>query len=154
MLHTITLRMAPPDRFVRGERGPQTASMAAKSDGAGPAIDVALARRLVADQFPQWADLPVTPVEVDGWDNRTFRLGKELSVRLPTADWYALQVSKEQRWLPVLAHGLPLPIPQPVALAAPALGYPYARSVYRWLVGRPYREEEVYNLLVRNDDAA
>jgi len=47
--------------------------------------------------------------------NRTFRLGAELTVRLPTGDWYALQVHKEQRWLPVLAARLPLPVPTPVA---------------------------------------
>ncbi|UVS81341.1 aminoglycoside phosphotransferase family protein [Actinokineospora sp. UTMC 2448] len=99
-------------------------------------LDELLARRLVRDQFPAWADLPVTPVEVGGWDNRTFRLGDELSVRLPSGEWYALQVAKEQRWLPVLAKGLPLPIPTPVALGRPALGYPYPWSVYRWLDGR------------------
>ena len=43
------------------------------SDGAR--IDAALVRRLIAAQFPRWADLPVRPVEVDGWDNRTFHLG-------------------------------------------------------------------------------
>ena len=62
-----------------------------------PAIDERLARRLVAGQFPQWAELPITPVEDDGWDNRTFRLGAEMTVRLPSGDWYALQVDKEQR---------------------------------------------------------
>ena len=29
-------------------------------------INVALVRRLVAAQFPQWANLPVKPVEMDG----------------------------------------------------------------------------------------
>jgi len=48
--------------------------------------DVALVRRLLAAQFPQWADLPVTPVELDGWDNTTFRLGEEFAVRLPSAE--------------------------------------------------------------------
>jgi aminoglycoside phosphotransferase (APT) family kinase protein len=99
------------------------------------AIDAALARRLVSAQFPQWADLPVRPVEVDGWDNRTFRLGDELSIRLPTGDWYARQVAKEHRWLPVLAPALPLPIPVPVAHGEPGAGYPFAWSVYRWLEG-------------------
>jgi aminoglycoside phosphotransferase (APT) family kinase protein len=66
-------------------------------------IDAALARRLISRQFPQWADLPVSPVALDGWDNRTFRLGAELSIRLPTGEWYAKQVEKEQRWLPALA---------------------------------------------------
>jgi aminoglycoside phosphotransferase (APT) family kinase protein len=62
-----------------------------------PEIDERLARRLVDRQFPQWADLPISPVDVDGWDNRTFRLGDELTVRLPSGDWYAHQVEKEQR---------------------------------------------------------
>jgi aminoglycoside phosphotransferase (APT) family kinase protein len=38
-------------------------------------INVELASRLVAEQFPQWADLPVVPVALNGWDNTTFRLG-------------------------------------------------------------------------------
>jgi len=104
------------------------------SDGP-PAIDEQLARRLVDAQFPQWRDLPIAPGPLGGVDNRTYRLGGELSVRLPSAGWYALQVEKEQRWLPVLAPWLPLPIPEPVALGRPGEGYPYAWSVYRWLEG-------------------
>ena len=103
----------------------------------GMVIDAGLARRLVAAQFPQWAGLPVDPVELDGWDNRTFRLGAELSVRLPNGDWYALQVDKEQTWLPRLAPHLPLAIPQPVARGEPGEGYPFPWSVYRWLEGTP-----------------
>lgn len=102
-----------------------------------PSIDVALVRALVADQFPQWADLPVRPVDVGGVDNRTFRLGAELSVRLPSAAGYRFQVDKEQRWLPDLAPQLPLPIPVPVAKGAPGRGYPFGWSVYRWLPGDP-----------------
>jgi aminoglycoside phosphotransferase (APT) family kinase protein len=100
-------------------------------------IDAALARRLIDSQFPQWSDLPVSAVELDGWDNRTFRLGSELTVRLPTGSWYAQQVDKEQRWLPVLAPQLPLPIPTPVGRGRPDLGYPYPWSVYSWLDGEP-----------------
>lgn len=94
-------------------------------------------RRLVAGQFPHWAALPVTPVEFGGVDNRTFRLGTGLSVRLPSAPHYAAQVAKEQRWLPILAPQLPLPIPVPLALGVPAEGYPWHWSVYRWLDGTP-----------------
>jgi aminoglycoside phosphotransferase (APT) family kinase protein len=100
-----------------------------------PVIDATLARRLIDSQFPQWSELPITAVEVDGWDNRTFRLGAELTVRLPSGDWYAKQVDKEQRWLPVLAPQLPLPIPTPVARGEPGCGFPYPWSVYRWLDG-------------------
>lgn len=100
-------------------------------------IDVALARRLVDDQFPQWSDLPIREVDLDGWDNRTFRLGHELSIRLPTGSWYARQVEKEQRWLPALAPQLPLPIPAPVAEGSPDGEFPFPWSVYRWLDGEP-----------------
>jgi aminoglycoside phosphotransferase (APT) family kinase protein len=110
------------------------------------AIDEQLARRLVDRQFPQWADLPITRVEADGWDNRTFRLGDDLTVRLPSGDWYALQVDKEQRWLPVLAPRLPLPIPAPVARGEPGEGYPYAWSVYRWLEGEIASEAGIGDL--------
>lgn len=98
-------------------------------------IDEALARDLVAAQFPQWADLPVRAVQPGGWDNRTFRLGDGLLIRLPSAARYVAQVAKEQRWLPQLAPHLPLPIPAPVAQGQPGLGYPWPWSIYRWLDG-------------------
>jgi len=79
-------------------------------------ITAEVAARLIAGQFPQWAELSVVPVGLNGWDNTTFRLGSELSVRLPSGEDYVAQVSKEHRWLPVLAGQLPLPIPEPVAL--------------------------------------
>lgn len=102
-----------------------------------PHLDAAVVRRLIDVQFPAWSGLPIRSVEHDGWDHRTFRLGDELSVRLPSAEGYSEQVAKEQRWLPRLAPVLPLPIPQPVAEGAPTEEYPLPWSVYRWLPGRP-----------------
>ena len=96
-------------------------------------IDAALVWRLVAKQFPQWADLRVRPVTPGGWDNRTFHLGEQMTVRLPSAARYAAQVGKEQRWLPKLAPHLPLPIPTPLAVGEPAEGYAWPWSVHRWL---------------------
>jgi aminoglycoside phosphotransferase (APT) family kinase protein len=98
-------------------------------------IDAGLVRRLIAGQFPQWRDLPVTPVAVDGWDNRTYRLGDEMTVRLPTHESYTPAVAKEDRWLPVLAPALPVPVPVPLATGAPGEGYPFRWSVRRWLDG-------------------
>ncbi|SDK82510.1 Predicted kinase, aminoglycoside phosphotransferase (APT) family [Glycomyces sambucus] len=94
-----------------------------------------LARALVAEQFPQWAGLPVAPVDRQGWDNRTFRLGDGLTVRLPTGPTYALAVAKEDRVLPALARHLPLPVPEPVATGKPTADYPHPWSVRRWLDG-------------------
>ena len=91
---------------------------------------------LLASQFPQWADLPVSAVELEGWDNVTFRLGGDMSVRLPSADAYVAQVDKEHRWLPFFADYLPLAIPQPVVLGVPGCGYPRPWSIYRWLEGQ------------------
>ncbi|HEY2706693.1 MAG TPA: aminoglycoside phosphotransferase family protein [Caulobacteraceae bacterium] len=98
-------------------------------------IDAALVSRLIASQFPHWADLPVTPVPSQGWDNRTFRLGETMSVRLPSARRYVASVEKEQRWLPRLAPHLPLPIPAPLAVGAPGEDYPFPWSVGGWLEG-------------------
>jgi aminoglycoside phosphotransferase (APT) family kinase protein len=98
-------------------------------------IDASLVGHLVATQFPQWADLPIKPVESSGWDNRTFHLGEHMTVRLPSAAWYAAQVKKEQEWLPRLGPLLPLPIPVPLAMGAPGAGYPWRWSVYRWIEG-------------------
>ncbi len=110
-------------------------------------IDVALVRQLIAAQFPRWADLPLKPVDFDGWDNRTFRLGEDMSVRLPSAARYSAQVEKEHRWLPRLAPLLPLPIPVPLAMGVPGSGYPWPWSVYRWLEGEEATVERVDDLV-------
>lgn len=109
-------------------------------------IDVSLVRRLVGTQFPQWADLPIEPVEVGGVDNRTFHLGAHMTVRLPSAAAYALQVEKEHQWLLKLAPLLPLSIPVPLAKGAPAEGYPWRWSVYRWLEGETATIEGIADL--------
>lgn len=93
--------------------------------------------RLVASQFPDWASLGVTRVELDGWDNTTFRLGDSMSVRLPSHEAYVPQIEKEHRWLPALAAQLPLPIPQPLAKGTPTDEFPRPWSIYGWHEGAP-----------------
>jgi aminoglycoside phosphotransferase (APT) family kinase protein len=110
-------------------------------------INVSLVGRLVASQFPQWADLPVEPVEVDGWDNSTFCLGSRMAARLPSAARYAPQVEKEHRLLPKLASLLPLPIPVPLAKGVPSEGYPFNWSVYRWIEGETAAVGRIENLV-------
>lgn len=98
-------------------------------------IDAGQVRRLIEDQFPQRAGLPIHPVANGGWDNQTFHLGTDMVVRLPSASEYALAVEKEHRWLPVLAPQLPLPIPVPLAKGKPSADYPHCWSIYQWLDG-------------------
>jgi aminoglycoside phosphotransferase (APT) family kinase protein len=109
-------------------------------------IDATLVRHLVDTQFPQWKDLPIRPVAHSGWDNRTFHLGEQMLVRMPSAEDYALQVEKEQRWLPKLAPLLPLPIPAPLGLGQPANGYPWKWSIYTWLPGETATPSRILNL--------
>ena len=109
-------------------------------------IDATLVRQLIRTQFPQWAALPVAPVENGGWDNRSFRLGNSMSVRLPSASRYVAQVEKEHRWLPQLRPHLPLPIPLPLGLGVPGSGYPWPWSIYSWLDGKPAHATRILDL--------
>ena len=99
-------------------------------------IDANLARKLIDNQFPEWSSLPISPVARSGWDNRTFRLGSKMSVRMPSAQAYASQVHKEQQWLPFLGERLSIMIPHVLAFGKPGYGYPWSWSVYRWINGK------------------
>jgi aminoglycoside phosphotransferase (APT) family kinase protein len=98
-------------------------------------IDVSLVRRLLAGQFPQWAELPLERVPSAGTDNALYRLGDDMVVRLPRRQRTAETLAKERRWLPRLAPHLPVAVPRPLAEGAPAEGYPFTWSVYAWLEG-------------------
>ena len=100
-------------------------------------IDDALVRTLVNEQFPHWADLPLTRVDSSGTVNAIYRLGDELSVRLPLTPGSIGDVEMEMHWLPRLAPVLPLAAPEPVAVGEPAAGYPFPWSVHRWIDGTP-----------------
>jgi aminoglycoside phosphotransferase (APT) family kinase protein len=99
-------------------------------------IDTRLPRQLLSAQFPQWSDLPITRLASGGTVNAIFRLGKDLTVRLPLRSGGARAIAMEARLLPLLAPLLPLPIPEVVAIGTPGEGYPFDWAVHRWIVGR------------------
>ena len=105
-----------------------------------PAADVDvtpdLVRRLLAGQHPDLAGLPVEFM-TNGWDNAMFRVGDERIARLPRREVAAAILLNEQRWLPVLAADIQLPIPAPERTGVPAHGFPYAWSVVPYLAGEP-----------------
>ncbi len=98
-------------------------------------IDEALATRLVARQFPQWADLPLRPVSSAGTDNALYRLGDDMVIRLPRIAGVDAAIEKECESLPRLAPLLPVTIPVPLATGAPMESYPWQWSVYQWIEG-------------------
>lgn len=95
-----------------------------------------LAHKLILEQFPEYSSLPVTSVERQGHDNRIFRLGDEMLIRMPTDESYALKVAKEQDLLPKLVPHLSFEIPAPIKMGVPSKDYPYPFSIYKWLDGR------------------
>lgn len=109
-------------------------------------INVHIVERLIAQQYPEWSYLEIKPVEESGHDNRTFHLGEQMSVRLPSAEHYVPQVEKEHKWLPFLAKSLTLPISTPLAKGKPNDEYPYPWSVYQWIEGDTLKHQNIDNL--------
>lgn len=109
-------------------------------------ITVEIVTQLIHEQFPQWAHLDIRPVAHSGHDNRTFHLGDEMSIRLPSAASYVPQVEKEQTWLPLLTTQLTLPISLPVAKGKPNHVYPWTWSIYRWIEGATLSPDRAHNL--------
>ena len=106
-------------------------------------IDVPLVRRLLAAQFPQWADLPISAVQSTATVNYIYRLGDHLCVRLPRVQRWAQDLDKECHWLPKLAPRLSLRVPEPVTKGCPASSYPFSWAIYGWIDGQPYSDELV-----------
>jgi aminoglycoside phosphotransferase (APT) family kinase protein len=103
-------------------------------------IDARLVGRLVDDQFPRLAGLPVTEVQSTGTVNAIYRLGDHLYVRLPRVREWADGLDREWHWLPRLSPRLSLRVPEPVAKGRPTSSYPFAWAIYRWIDGQPYAD--------------
>lgn len=100
-------------------------------------ISRALAARLVSEQHPDLARLPLSHLEAQGTDNVVFRLGDDLALRLPRTAAAVAGLLVELEWLPRLAPELPLPVPVPVVRGEPTGSFPFPWSVCRWVRGRP-----------------
>lgn len=102
-----------------------------------------LVRRLLAEQVPEWAELPLRRIEPSGTVNAIFQLGDELSVRLPRRDGPTEPGGRELEWLPKLAPQLPVEVPVPVAQGRPGAGYPWFWEIHTWVHGETVRVEEI-----------
>ncbi len=117
-------------------------------------VEVNVVARLVEENFPDLAGLPVTPVPQSGWDNHTFRLGTKHKVRMPASAVYLSQLEKEITWLPKLAPHLPVQVPEPVGRGHPGHGYPFPWSVWRWIDGDVAISASISDLTAFAEDIA
>ncbi len=108
-------------------------------------ITLTLVKKLIAHQWPEYNHLPIYEVEKQGHDNRTYRLGNDLLIRMPTDEPYALKVPKEHELLPKLATHLSVIIPKPIKMGLPSKDYPYPFSIYQWLEGQSANHLRVDN---------
>jgi aminoglycoside phosphotransferase (APT) family kinase protein len=106
-------------------------------------LDESLVGRLLAEQFPAWADLPLRRFRPAGTVNAIFRLGDELAVRLARRNGPMEPGSEEAEWLPRLAPQLPLAIPVPVAQGQPTGEYPWFWEIHTWVEGETVPVDEL-----------
>lgn len=117
-------------------------------------ITTELVRQLIQSQFPEWKHLTIAPVDKSGHDNRTYRLGNEMTVRLPSHERYASAVQKELTWLPIFKPYLSLPVPAPIAKGEPTAAYPLPWSVNQWIEGSTVTAENITDLNTFAEDLA
>jgi aminoglycoside phosphotransferase (APT) family kinase protein len=98
-------------------------------------ISTGLAARLIAEQFPQWAGLPIRPVTSAGTECVMYRLGDDMVIRLPRRPGESLGAILEQAVLPRLAPFLPVPVQALIAQGRPTAEYPASWGVLGWLDG-------------------
>jgi aminoglycoside phosphotransferase (APT) family kinase protein len=110
-----------------------------------------LVRALVADQFSEWVELPLRRIEPSGTVNAIFRLGDELSLRLPRRDGPTEPGSRELDWLPKVAPHVPVEVPLPVAQGRPGRGYPWFWEIHTWVEGETSPVEEIDTIQAARD---
>ena len=93
--------------------------------------------RLIAANFPEFGSMSITRLAAQGSQNYTYRLGSEMSIRLPRNQHFAIRLEREMQWLPLISRRLPLLVPTPIASAGPSSEFPMPWAIYRWIEGEP-----------------
>jgi aminoglycoside phosphotransferase (APT) family kinase protein len=88
------------------------------------AVDSDLARRLLAEQFPELTALPIRLLG-SGWDNTVYAVGEKWVFRFPRKEVIVPFLETEIGVLPDLAPLLPVPIPVPQHIGVPSDAFPW-----------------------------
>lgn len=108
-------------------------------------IDASLAKYLIRTQFPKYSNLDIKPMKKSGWDNRMFKLGDDMLIRIPSAECYAPQVKKEHKFLPRFKKYLSFEIPKPIAFGEPCDKYLFNWSIYKYIDGETATPDKIKN---------
>jgi len=87
-------------------------------------VDEGLARRLLEEQFPDLASLPIVPLGA-GWDNTVYTVGQDWVFRFPRREVVLPGFRLEIDFLPKLAPLLPFAIPVPERIGEPSDAFPW-----------------------------
>ena len=105
-------------------------------------VDVQLARRLIAEQFPQFSESSLRRIGA-GWDNAAYLVEEHLIFWFPRRTVSAPLIVKEFAALPLLAPQLPLAVPNPLFIGTPSGALPWHFRGYEILFGAPADTREL-----------
>ena len=97
-------------------------------------------REILEFSRPELAGLSLTPVGA-GTDNRVYRLGEGLALRIPRTIDASRRLQKEVRWMPRVTQNLPLQCPTVICDFAPTVCGSFRWVVYDWIDGIPGNED-------------
>lgn len=110
-------------------------------------INVLTIKNLIAQQFPQYIDLPLIPVKNSGNDNRTFHLGTSMLIRCPSKKKYSCRIVKEFKCLSILSERLDkltsISMTKPIACGKANDEYPYNWLINTYIEGDQITRENI-----------
>lgn len=98
-------------------------------------VDEALARRLIASQFPEFKAASLLRAG-SGWDNAAYLVDGRVVFRFPQRSAAAPLMEREIQFMPAIAQHLALPVPNPAYAGVPEHDYPYRFAGYDVIPGK------------------
>ena len=99
-------------------------------------ININTIKNLINSQFTEFSNLEIKEFEFSGHDNYTFRLGNNMSIRLPKKKKYEQSIINESIYLSKIQSELSFQIPYQIKLGKPCEYYDLHWSINKWINGK------------------
>lgn len=93
-----------------------------------------------------YENLEIKEVDFQGHDNRTYRLGENFSIRIPSHIKYNQQILKMYELLPFISSNLNVKIPNILFIGEKSELVPYKYCICEWITGKDLKENNLYGL--------